>query len=192
MRSALDCIGREPSAQQRQQLAELATPLQLWQAPTLNQWAEAVMAYQGQLLVAADCCWPLPPHQSLPLPAAMAPTAAPAAADADEALDLALLADYRDMLGDETLSRMLGLLRQHLPAYLQQLGQAWADGDELVLRRAAHTLKGSLATVGLKRLRNCAEVLQTAAAGPQQQAALTTLLQWCGRDLALLSQRLPG
>lgn len=184
-----DCIGRQPSAQQQQQLAQLAGPLQLWLAPTLSQWADAVVAYQGQTLVVADCPWPLPPHLPLSaLPAAVA--AITPAAEADEALDLVLLADYREMLGDETLKRMLALLRQHLPGYLQQLGQAWADGDEAGLRRAAHTLKGALATVGLKRLRNCAEVLQTAPGGAEHEAALITLVQWCGRDLALLSQLL--
>lgn len=188
MTPQLDWIGREPAASERQQLAHLQGPLQLWLAPTLSQWAEAVVAYQGQPLVVAECRWPLPTHQLLQSVAAV--TAAEAPASADEALDGELLADYRDMLGDDALRRMLDLLRQHLPGYLAQLGQAWAEADDGALRRSAHTLKGALATVGLKRLRNCAELLQTAPCGPAHSAALTTLLQWCGRDLQVLSQQL--
>ncbi len=142
----------------------------------------------SQTLVAAECRWPLPPHLSLQAPPVTVTSEAPASVD--EALDRELLADYRDMLGDEALLRMLSLLRQHLPGYLALLGQAWAEADDSALRRAAHTLKGALATVGLKRLRNCAELLQTAPYGPQHSAALTALLQWCGRDLGLLSQQL--
>ena len=188
MTPQLDWIGREPSAGERQQLAHLPAPLLLWLAPTLSQWAEAVVAYRGQTLVAAECRWPLPPHLSLQAPPVTVTSEAPASVD--EALDRELLADYRDMLGDEALLRMLSLLRQHLPGYLALLGQAWAEADDSALRRAAHTLKGALATVGLKRLRNCAELLQTAPCGPQHSAALTALLQWCGRDLGLLSQQL--
>lgn len=188
MTPQLDCIGREPSASERQQLAQLAGSVQLWLAPTLSQWAEAVVAYQGQTLVVAECRWPLPPHLSLPAPAAAGAAVTPATEA--EALDLALLADYRDMLGDEALLRMLALLRQHLPGYLELLGQAWAEADDSALRRAAHTLKGALATVGLMRLRNCAELLQTAPCGPAHSAALAALLQWCGRDLVVLSQQL--
>ncbi|MBQ1784821.1 MAG: Hpt domain-containing protein [Gammaproteobacteria bacterium] len=188
MIATLNWHGREPNANERQRLAHLPGPLVLWLAPTLSQWAEAVVAYQGQTLVAAECRWPLPPH--LPLQDLFATVAPEAPTSLDALLDHGLLMEYREMLGDQALLRMLALLRQHLPDYLALLGQAWAEADDSALRSAAHTLKGALATVGLKRLRNCAELLQTAPCGAEHSAALTALLQWCGRDLGMLSQQL--
>jgi CheY-like chemotaxis protein/HPt (histidine-containing phosphotransfer) domain-containing protein len=67
---------------------------------------------------------------------------APAAATDDPPL---IWADALEGVGgsEETLRELVGLMLEECPRLLEQMRRSLADGDVEVLRRAAHTLKGS-------------------------------------------------
>jgi len=73
--------------------------------------------------------------------------------DADDPLDRATIAQLRDTLTDEMRASLIGTFEQSLPACLANIEQAAANGDQGELRRVAHLLKGSCATLGAERLR---------------------------------------
>jgi HPt (histidine-containing phosphotransfer) domain-containing protein len=70
------------------------------------------------------------------------------------------------------LQEIVGLVRADAPAALRAIGRAIDAGDGEALRRAGHTLKGSLASVGAMR-----------------PAALAAALEQCGRAGAFDSAR---
>jgi signal transduction histidine kinase/CheY-like chemotaxis protein/HPt (histidine-containing phosphotransfer) domain-containing protein len=71
----------------------------------------------------------------------------------------AVLLDNLD--GDsELLDRVTTLFKENTPAYLEQMRQAIAQRDGLVLERSAHTLLSSLGIFGADRARDIARTLQ--------------------------------
>lgn len=175
-------------------MAELPVTALIIRQPQLSDWAAAIAAYRGQPLYARGCPWPLPRHLQLPADLqGWVPLAVPFPLAGDcplPALNQELLVDYLDMLGADTLAASVALLGQYLPTYLEQLVAARASGDDDAERRAAHVLKGAFATVALARVRDWAEILQSAPAGVEREQALTDLLSYCGRDLEQLSRYL--
>lgn len=98
--------------------------------------------------------------------------------------------------GDEDiLSMMLGLFCDEAENVSHELEAALASGDPAVLRRAAHTLKGSLASVSDEDGAALAYQLelQAKADAVVDGAAQVTVLQGRLRDVvAVLASSLPG
>jgi len=95
---------------------------------------------------------------SEPSPAA---TVAPFAAD-EELLDSAVVLELCDTLTLEMRSSLMATFEATLPACLADISGAARRGDRLGLKRTAHMLKGSAATLGACRLAcACQSIEQT-------------------------------
>jgi len=112
-------------------------------------------------------------------PAAPAPRAAapaPAAAAADEAqVDALQVRKVRADLGDDVFDDVLALYWPRTTADLDACGQALADGDLDALRRSAHSVKGSSASLGFESVTRAAARL--AEASPEQAGAAFASVQ---------------
>jgi len=112
-------------------------------------------------------------------PAAPAPRAAalaPAAAAADEAqVDALQVRKVRADLGDDVFDDVLALYWPRTAADLDACGRALADGDLDALRRSAHSVKGSSASLGFESVTRAAAHL--AEASPEQAGAAFASVQ---------------
>jgi PAS domain S-box-containing protein len=85
---------------------------------------------------------------------------APAGDDADE-LDPTIIAQLRDTLTSEMRGRLLQTFEQSLGKCLTDIASAAQSRDRIELRRLAHLLKGSSASMGAARLsRGCQQLEQ--------------------------------
>ncbi len=86
-----------------------------------------------------------------------------AADDGDgDTLDRATISQLRETLTDEMRASLLSTFAESLPACLADIERAVAEGNQVELRRVAHLLKGSCATLGAERLRlACVELERT-------------------------------
>jgi signal transduction histidine kinase/CheY-like chemotaxis protein/HPt (histidine-containing phosphotransfer) domain-containing protein len=97
-------------------------------------------------------------------------------AAADDALDPAALARLLDLTGDaDFMASLLTEFGAQLPVLTGAITQAAASGDAEALRRHAHSLKSSAASVGALSLSECAARLE-AAARDGDTTAVPTLL----------------
>ena len=62
----------------------------------------------------------------------------------------------------EVLSEFTGMYREQAPGHIAAIRDAFAAGDLEALSRAAHTLKGSSANLGVKRVAETARQLERA------------------------------
>ncbi len=76
-----------------------------------------------------------------------------AAEDADQLLDEATISQIRDSLTLEMRESLMDTFDESLPKCVADILGAARRGDQIELRRAAHLLKGSAATLGAARLR---------------------------------------
>jgi PAS domain S-box-containing protein len=74
------------------------------------------------------------------------------AADSEELLDQATIADLRDALTVEMRESLMQTFLTALPKCMSEIVGAAQRGDQVELRRVAHLLKGSAATLGAARL----------------------------------------
>ena len=107
-------------------------------------------------------------------------TADPAgtAVELDSPIDWAAARHYCG--DDETLLRAaFETFLEHVPAQVRRIGQAVGAGDWATVKREAHNLKGSAATLGARQIAASAIALEERAAGCDQPAcaALTERLQ---------------
>lgn len=65
--------------------------------------------------------------------------------------------------GDDFLREIVGLFSADMPVRLADLDRSLATGDAPTFRRAAHSIKGSAASLGAKTLRGMAEEIETRA-----------------------------
>ena len=101
------------------------------------------------------------------------PGAAPDTSAANDAIDRAYLARFT--LGNADLEReVLGLFVAQLPLYLEQLRSAH---DAKSWRQAAHTIKGSAAAVGARRLANVARLAEQVDVASAQRAPALAAVQ---------------
>jgi len=70
----------------------------------------------------------------------------------EQGLDLATIAQLKDALTAEMRSVLLRTFEESLPKCLADIASATGCGDLVELRRVAHLLKGSSATLGARRL----------------------------------------
>jgi two-component system, sensor histidine kinase and response regulator len=83
---------------------------------------------------------------------------------ADELLDARTVGTLRETLTPEMRSHLMSKFEESLPKVLAEIEQAVHDHDTVALRRSAHLLKGSSATLGADRLRRvCLRLEQTRA-----------------------------
>ena len=160
----------------------------IFNRPTQQDWAQAMLAYDGQQVRIQQCDWPLPGPWLGDEDRSGAEAGHYCAA---RALDEQLLNDYLDLIGVDALSSSLTLLMELIPNYLSELALHYVAGDASAFGRSAHTLKGACASLGLKRLQQLAEKMQHARSPLAEQApVLTELLAVVGRDLRQLRSRL--
>jgi histidine phosphotransfer protein HptB len=86
-------------------------------------------------------------------------------AEPDPPVDAAVLSSLREQLGaeDPVYGRILGLYLRELPGRMEAIGGAVARGDADALRDAAHSLRGSSATLGATLAAGLSEQLESAA-----------------------------
>jgi len=105
--------------------------------------------------------------------AAAAPPPEPAAASGR--IDRAVLAEFGELMGEEGVQMVAGLVTLYLkdsPMLIQDMRRAVECGNLDDLRRAAHTLKGNSSQVGASRLSGlCFELEQAAKTGSLDGAA---------------------
>jgi PAS domain S-box-containing protein len=77
-----------------------------------------------------------------------------------EPLDAAMVANLRETLTEEMRERLLETFETSLPTCLAEIEAAVERDDRAELRRVAHLLKGSAATLGAARLRNACQSLE--------------------------------
>ena len=83
-----------------------------------------------------------------------------------EAVDRQVLENIQSIQGAEVLHRVITLYLRDTPRVLQTLQEAADCGDNPVLRRSAHHLKSSSASLGAMRLATlCRELESTAKQG---------------------------
>jgi CheY-like chemotaxis protein len=81
-------------------------------------------------------------------------------ADAEELLDEATISQIRDSLTLEMRESLMDTFDESLPKCVADILGAARRGDQIELRRAAHLLKGSAATLGAARLRRACQRLE--------------------------------
>src|SRR5688572_8417984 len=88
-------------------------------------------------------------------------------------LDGVVLAQLRDDLGGHaSLNTIIALFLEKTPALLAELRDAVTRGDLDGVRRSAHTIKGTSATLGVRALsEKCRRLEERARAGDLQEAA---------------------
>jgi HPt (histidine-containing phosphotransfer) domain-containing protein/CheY-like chemotaxis protein len=87
--------------------------------------------------------------------------------------------------GDRELyAELLALFADDCHRLKQQLAEAIASKNTLLLKRAAHTLKGAAGSIGAGSLADAARTVEALAAADQVEEATV----WAGRVLALLDQ----
>ena len=77
--------------------------------------------------------------------------------------------------GEATARDLASLLLEEAPKYVGQMRKARLDGDAKALRRAAHTLKGSVAIFGIDCLVEWCQEMEVHAAAEEYQSAETLL-----------------
>lgn len=87
------------------------------------------------------------------------------AAGADRAVDKATLSSLREQLAgpDPVFERILGLYLRELPGRMTAIRSAVEQGDAQALRDAAHSLRGSSATLGATLAAELSEALESGA-----------------------------
>jgi PAS domain S-box-containing protein len=76
------------------------------------------------------------------------------------ALDVGMIASLRETLTEEMRERLLETFETSLPTCLEEIEAAVERDDRAELRRVAHLLKGSAATLGAARLRHACQALE--------------------------------
>jgi CheY-like chemotaxis protein len=121
-------------------------------------------------------------HQGLsPEPAAVAESAS--ASTQEGPIDLDALALLRAQVapyaagGEDVLRQMIGLFEEAVAPQLDALRAAAVVGDATALRRAAHSVRGSGATIGAREVRQLAQQLEAFAQGESLEGALPLVEQ---------------
>jgi HPt (histidine-containing phosphotransfer) domain-containing protein len=93
------------------------------------------------------------------------------------ALDLAVLDELRDSVGDdpEFVAELIDDFVADAPAQLESLRQAASTGDAETAKRAAHTLKGNGRTFGATELASLCQTAESAAGAGDLAAILARL-----------------
>jgi signal transduction histidine kinase/CheY-like chemotaxis protein len=133
-----------------------------------------------ELRRALDACRPL----------AVSPAHERAAATSDDPIDPAVLSVLREDLGDpDAVRQVVMAFLDRMPLVLAQLGDAAARQDHAAILSAAHSLKGTSATLGALTLsEQCAELERVARAGvlwaiPSKLAAVMAEAETASRAL---------
>jgi HPt (histidine-containing phosphotransfer) domain-containing protein len=107
-----------------------------------------------------------------------APVAASSALTQDGPIDLDALAALRAQVapyaadGEDVLRQMIDLFEGAVAPQLDALRAAAVAGDATALRRAAHSVRGSGATIGAREVRQLAEKLELLGQGESLEGAL--------------------
>ncbi len=105
------------------------------------------------------------------------PSAPPASGrDGQRELDWATALELTDV-NEEMLQELAALFLQECPKLLTECEEALRDGDARKLRRAAHTIKGSVATFGANRAADAALRLENLAKEEQLEQARAALAE---------------
>lgn len=107
-------------------------------------------------------------------------------------LDEVLLSELRGIL-DEEFPALIATYIQDSRVRLEELQQAFQQGNAEAVRKAAHSLKGASANLGLVYLTDLCQTLEMAAREERlqgQEACLLQVQQEQERAVALLRDRL--
>jgi CheY-like chemotaxis protein/HPt (histidine-containing phosphotransfer) domain-containing protein len=90
-----------------------------------------------------------------------------------DAVDLSVLASFREMdgVGDDLLGSLITTFLENTPLVLGEAQAALARSSAPQLERAAHTLKGSCSNFGAERMRSACQKLEHAARGGSLEKA---------------------
>ncbi|MEE2022685.1 MULTISPECIES: ATP-binding protein [Alkalimonas] len=121
-------------------------------------------------------------------PSAVKTASAKPVYDSDYMLDLAILDDYMNSLGKETMLRSAKLFAQLLPGYINKMLEEAVHQDLEQFQDAAHTLKGAAASVGLQWVQRQAKKYEalTEPNWPQLERQLVDFHLTTERHLAAL------
>ncbi|MBD2102264.1 response regulator [Leptolyngbya sp. FACHB-261] len=134
------------------------------------QVEDLVRALQKTQGVNAAAPSPTSPFPSPPSPTSSVSPAPSASLNASTSLDARVLQNFRDMVGDK-FAVILECYLEESPKQLQALQDAVAQEDAAALRRQAHMLKSSSATLGATELaRLCKELEDMGQAGSMAKA----------------------
>ncbi len=137
------------------------------QAPPMNAPAMQAPPLQAPPMQVAAMAPPLqaPP---MPAPAAVAPASKPAAQQveheaAEDVIDLEVIETLRDLDDGEgeVLCELVELFLADCPDRIDEMRGAMENGDEELMRRAAHTLKGSSRNLGASGLADICQIIET-------------------------------
>ncbi len=91
---------------------------------------------------------------------------APRGIDTDEALDIAVLTAWEKVKTDDGSNLVVDLIELYLqstPPRILAIRNAVAEQEWVALKHAAHTLKGSSSTLGLRQVANVCQGLEEAS-----------------------------
>jgi HPt (histidine-containing phosphotransfer) domain-containing protein len=114
------------------------------------------------------------------------PTRAGADAASLDAVDLAVLKGFEDMQGEgepDLVVELINLYLEDAPRKVASMLEAVAGADDVSLRRAAHSLKGSSATIGAFGVAALCEELEPAGKADSFRGAGALLIR-LQRELA--------
>lgn len=112
-----------------------------------------------------------------------------ASAELDTILDLTTLEQYCSAIGAGTLLKSVVLFEQLMPEYVGNLQTAFDANDKDTLCAEAHKFKGAAGSVGLKRIREYAQLLQHGnepAWVSEHQEWLQAIVRFSNEDLQQL------
>ena len=105
---------------------------------------------------------------------------------ADGILDDGVLEELAELgreLGEDVLGEVVNAFRKVAPGLLEEIGAACQEGSFAGVSKAAHTLKGSSAQMGARRVAEVAREIE-ADARAERADRLVALLERCRNELA--------
>jgi HPt (histidine-containing phosphotransfer) domain-containing protein len=97
--------------------------------------------------------------------------------EVDEVLDGVTIGQLRDTLTSQMREELVEAFEQSLPKCVADIEAAGRSGDQLELRRTAHLLKGTSATLGAARLRLSCQKLEHSGRGQDASVSEVELVQ---------------
>ncbi|MBY4676632.1 AAA family ATPase [Marinobacterium arenosum] len=160
----------------------IALTASITEAEVHNYYAAGIDGVLGKPLQYDELHRLLATHRSAPLPAAEATVnqvGQPQTADDEPLLDRALLAQHRQLLGEERFNGLLQQYRQQAEQLLAELEQALTAEDYPLIKKLAHTLTGASANFGLRAVSQAGRELERLAVQPIDEVNRAQLYeQW--------------
>ena len=105
---------------------------------------------------------------------------APAVRIPSDALDMEALNAFEELQSDDgsdLIAELIDLYLQEAPKQILAIGKASASAGWVELKRAAHNLKGSSSTLGVRHVAEICEKLEVGSCGPDPSDGVEALIQ---------------